>query len=58
MPFDQHGHFNNTPFKKLVAIKNAIHVLHLEKQRIQLYDEVFDFLLENTEVQISNAEKL
>ena len=34
----------NTPYKKYVVIEKGTHVVHLEKSRFQLYDEVLSFL--------------
>lgn len=34
----------NAPYKKYVVLEKGTHVMHLEKSRYQLYDEVFHFL--------------
>jgi pimeloyl-ACP methyl ester carboxylesterase len=34
----------NAPYKKYVVIAKSTHILHLEKNRVQLYDEVLRFL--------------
>ncbi|MFL9483167.1 alpha/beta hydrolase [Chitinophagaceae bacterium LWZ2-11] len=35
---------SNAPYKKYVVIEKGTHVMHLEKCRFKLYDEVFGFL--------------
>lgn len=38
----------NASFKKYVIIKNGTHVMHLEKSRFALYDEVLSFINSDT----------
>lgn len=38
----------NASFKKYVVIKNGTHVMHLEKSRFALYDEVLSFINSHT----------
>jgi pimeloyl-ACP methyl ester carboxylesterase/heme-degrading monooxygenase HmoA len=41
---DLFSHLNNAPLKRYVVIEKGTHVMHLEKSRIQLYNETLNFL--------------
>jgi pimeloyl-ACP methyl ester carboxylesterase/heme-degrading monooxygenase HmoA len=45
----------HTPLKRYVVIEKGTHVMHLEKSRTQLYNEVLNFLNESTMPQNSHS---